>query len=321
MRLPETVLMTLSDDSYARIIETLHDGLYCVDRNRKIVFWNRAAERISGFSAEEVIGSSCADNILTHVDGAGTSLCQGSCPLSATMADRQARDAEVYLHHKAGHRVPVLVRVTPLIDSAGNVIGGIELFTDLSNRETHELRVKELDKLAMLDALTQLPNRRSLEREIATRIEEQRRYNVPFAVLFLDVDHFKQFNDVYGHAVGDAVLQFIAETMVANARPFDIYGRWGGEEFLAIIRNVGQEEPWKIGERLRSLIESSYLLHDGHRLQVTVSIGGTLVRDGDTVKDVAKRADALMYASKTAGRNRLTVDSDVREPLEQAVQS
>jgi len=301
--------LNLTKDSYSRIIDTLHDGLYCVDRQRRIVYWNRAAELMSGFTAAEVIGTSCANDVLTHVDAAGHSLCQGMCPLAATMEDGKSREAEVYMHHKSGHRIPVLVRVSPLCDSAGNVIGGVELFTDISNRDAHELRIKELEKLAMIDTLTQLPNRRSMEREIEHRIEERRRYGVPFAILFVDVDHFKRFNDAYGHEAGDEVLRFVAGTMVANARPFDVYGRWGGEEFVAIVRNVTQDDQAAIAERLRMLVEGSYLSRDGQHLSVTVSIGSTLVRDGDTVQEVVKRADALMYRSKTAGRNCVSVDS------------
>lgn len=158
--------MNLDSDSYARIIESLHDGLYFVDTNRVITYWNKAAERISGFTAAEVVGRSCADKILTHVDGEGRCLCTGLCPLAATIADGVDREAEVYMYHKDGHRVPVLVRVNLLKDPAGKVIGGIELFSDISSIQANILRVLELEKLALLDNLTQLANRNYLEREL-----------------------------------------------------------------------------------------------------------------------------------------------------------
>lgn len=299
---------------YERIVETLHDGLYCVDRERTIRYWNRAAEQMTGFTAGEVVGKSCADNILTHIDADGNSVCSGECPLAITMTEGNARECEVYMHHKDGHRCPVSVRTSPLTDSEGNIIGGIELFTDISGRETHELRAKELEKLAMLDTLTQIANRHSIEMEIASRLEEKQRHGVPFGVFFFDVDDFKQFNDTYGHDLGDKVLQFIAKTIIADSRPFDVYGRWGGEEFLGIVRNVTYQEQQLIGERLRSLIECSYVVHGDKQLGVTVSIGGTLVREDDTVESLVKRADELMYQSKMAGRNRLTMDLEVNTP-------
>ena len=299
--------MLLNSESYARIIDSLHDGLYFVDTNRVITYWNKAAERISGFSAAEVIGKSCADNILTHVDGTGRSLCLGLCPLAACIADGADREAEVYLHHKDGHRVPVLVRVSTLKDPAGKVIGGIELFTDISNIQANNLRVIELEKLALLDNLTQLANRNYIERELQSRFEENRRLKIPFGILFIDIDYFKAVNDTYGHDTGDEVLRFIARTFVSNSRPFDLYGRWGGEEFLGIIRNINPDDLVHLGDRLRTLIEHSYVVHGDEKLHVTVSLGATSMKEGDTIESLIKRADTLLYESKRTGRNRLTL--------------
>jgi diguanylate cyclase (GGDEF)-like protein/PAS domain S-box-containing protein len=299
--------MSLEKDSYERIIENLYDGLYFVDRDRVITYWNKGAERISGFTADEVVGKSCADNILTHVDSQGNSLCTGMCPLAATIADGKLREAELYMHHKDGHRIPVSVRVSTLTDKDGIIIGGVELFTDISNQEATKLRVKELEKLALLDNLTQLANRNYIEREIQSRFEEKKRLNVPFGILFIDIDQFKKFNDIYGHDMGDDVLKLVANTFVANTRPFDLYGRWGGEEFIGIIRNINGKELEVLGNRVRTLIENSYIIHGNEKLYVTISIGATLVNKKDTIDSLIKRADTLLYKSKAAGRNCLTI--------------
>jgi len=299
--------MGLEKDSYERIIENLYDGLYFVDRDRVITYWNKGAERISGFTADEVVGKSCADNILTHVDSQGNSLCTGMCPLAATIADGTLREAELFMHHKDGHRIPVSVRVSTLTDRDGIIIGGVEVFTDISNQEATKLRVKELEKLALLDNLTQLANRNYIEREIQSRFEEKKRLNVPFGILFIDIDHFKKFNDSYGHDVGDEVLKFVANTFVANTRPFDLYGRWGGEEFIGIIRNINGKELEVLGNRVRILIENSFIIHENEKLYVTISIGATLVNKKDTIDSLIKRADTLLYKSKAAGRNCLTI--------------
>lgn len=299
--------MDFDNDSYARIIESLHDGLYFVDTNRIITYWNKAAERISGYTAAEVIGRSCADSILTHIDGKGRYLCKGLCPLAATIADGEDREAEIYMHHKDGHRVPVFVRVSPLNDRKGKIIGGIELFTDFSNVQANSLRIIELEKLALLDNLTQLANRNYIERELQARLEEHRRFTVPFGVLFIDIDHFKKVNDTYGHDVGDEVLKFVARTFISNSRPFDLYGRWGGEEFIGIIRNITNDDLAHLGDRLRILIEHSYIIHGDKKLHVTVSLGVTSVNDNDNHESLIKRADTLLYESKRAGRNRLTI--------------
>ena len=299
--------MHLDNVHLADVLENLHDGLYFTDTHRVITFWNHAAERITGYTAAEVLGRSCAANILVHVDTDGRSLCGGLCPLAMAMADSVGREAEVFLRHKDGHRVPVLVRTGPLKDRQGQVVGGIELFTDLSNILANNSRVRELEQLALLDNLTQLANRTYLLREIEARFEEMRRYGIPFGLLFMDIDFFKRFNDTYGHDVGDEVLKLVANTFVANSRAFDVYGRWGGEEFVGVIRSIDAEDLVVLGNRMRVLVNQSFLMHDEARLGVSISLGATAAHPDDTAESLIKRADQLLYQSKKEGRNRLTL--------------
>ena len=295
--------MDIGTGSYQKVVDLLDAGVYFVDLKRRITYWNKAAETITGFSAGEVVGRACSDNILTHVNSSGENLCMGSCPLERCMNDSLIREDELYLHHKEGHRVPVRMKSCPLADSRGAVIGGVEIFTDLSNKKADEIKVKELEKLAMLDRLTQIANRHYLERELEGRMDEKKRYGVPFGVLFMDVDHFKSFNDTYGHDAGDRVLKFIARGLSANARPFDLFGRWGGEEFLGVIRNISLSKLDSLGNRMRLLVEKSFLPHDSEILRVTISVGGTVAGDSDSVESILKRADALLYQCKASGRN------------------
>jgi diguanylate cyclase (GGDEF)-like protein/PAS domain S-box-containing protein len=295
------------DIDYQDLIENISDGLYLLDHNRQIIYWNRVAETITGFSSEEVLGRRCRDNILIHVDKNGKSLCRDSCPIDATMQDGKYRDAEVYLHHKSGHRVPVWIRAAPLRDTAGNIIGGAELFTDLSGGNAITDKLQELERLSFLDNLTQLANRRFVEMELDSRISEKNRYGASFGIVFMDIDHFKRVNDTHGHDVGDRVLKTVARTFMNTARPSDLMGRWGGEEFIGIIGRVDADGLSSAAERIRALIEGSRIDEQGQSLQVTVSIGATLVRDGDTPDSIVKRADTLLYQSKKNGRNRCTI--------------
>lgn len=299
-------MIHLNEESYLNIFDALSDGLYFVDQDRIIRYWNKAAERISGFTSEEVLGKSCGDNILNHVDSDGNNLCKGICPLFRTMQDASTREARIFLHHKDGHRVPISVCVIPLKDTSGSVIGGVEIFTDISSYESTETRMKELEEMAMLDNLTHLANRNYLEKELLVRVEEEKRFGASFGILFMDIDHFKKFNDTYGHDLGDRVLRFVATTLVKNSRTFDVIGRWGGEEFIGIIRNVTLPQLEKIGNKMRILIGRSFLPFGTESLNVTISIGATLMREEDTIPLLLKRADALLYKSKLAGRNRLT---------------
>jgi diguanylate cyclase (GGDEF)-like protein len=227
--------------------------------------------------------------------------------LASTIADGAFRDAEVFLHHKDGHRVPVWIRAAPLHDTAGNIIGGAELFTDLSAGNAITTKVQELEKLSFLDNLTQLANRRYLEMELESRISEKHRYDAGFGVVFMDIDFFKRFNDTYGHDVGDRVLKAVARTFMNTGRPSDLMGRWGGEEFIGILKRVDDDGLRSAAERIRSLVEKSHIRENGLTLKVTASIGGTLAAKTDTAGSIIKRADTLLYRSKENGRNRCTI--------------
>ncbi len=285
----------------------MYDGVYFVDRTRKITYWNRGAERISGYQISEVVGKRSTDNILMHVDDKGTSLCEGMCPLAKTIIDGATRETEAYLHHKNGHRLPLLIRTTPLYASNGSVVGGVEIFSDNSSQVAMRQRSAELQKMALFDALTGAANRRYIEMHLETRLNELQRYGWPFGILFIDIDHFKRVNDTYGHDAGDKVLKMVAETLMSNMKTYDILRRWGGEEFVAIIVNVDKELPYSIAHRFCLLIQRSGLSLNSALLRVTVSIGAIFAHAGDTVEQLVKSADRLMYLSKTSGRNRVSM--------------
>jgi diguanylate cyclase (GGDEF)-like protein/PAS domain S-box-containing protein len=297
----------ISPDFYETLLDNLYDGVYFVDRDRRITYWNRSAERITGFTRAEVMGKRCADNVLRHVDERGRSLCEGACPLSYTLKDGQFRSASVFLHHKQGHRLPVAVGVAPITDKGSKIIGAVEIFRDNSATVAALEHLKELENLAYLDALTHIANRTYLENFIVAKFNELRRQNWSFGVIFLDVDHFKQVNDTYGHQTGDEVLKMVAQTLAGNVRSFDLVGRWGGEEFLCVIVNLKEPEQLvNLAERLRVLVESSWFSRPDRSFRVTISLGVTMARIQDTPETLVQRADDLMYRSKESGRNRVT---------------
>ncbi|MBL1218330.1 MAG: GGDEF domain-containing protein [Planctomycetes bacterium] len=295
-----------SGDFFKQIINGLDDGVYIVDPERRITFWSHGAHRITGYTPDEVLGQSCADGILVHVDEGGNYLCKEGCPLAATMQDCQHRSCNVFLHHKDGHRVPVRVSASVIQDRFGRTIGCVESFQDQSGTQADVERIKELEEMAFFDALTGIVNRRYVESTFASRFAEMDRLDRPFSVIMLDVDHFKKFNDTYGHETGDRVLQLVARTLSCNCRPYDTVGRWGGEEFMIVATGTDQETITGLAERLRMLVETSSLDVDGENLHVTISLGVTPVRPGDDMKSLTNRVDDLLYQSKEQGRNRVT---------------
>ena len=298
----------MDDNFYKEILNSLQDGVYYLDRNRIITYWNRGAERISGYTAEQVIGKSCRNNLLNHVNDKGLELCHEHCPMAATMQDGKPREAYIYLHHAEGHRVPVQIRATPIRDKSGNIVGAVETFNKGISPEKTERRIRKLQQTVLLDPLTAIGNRRHLENRLKTSMLDYHELHLPFGLLFCDIDHFKNINDTYGHNMGDRVLRMIAQTLRVNIRDTDSMGRWGGEEFLVILHDVDVDSLLMIGEKLLNLVRNSHLtLPDKRTLSTTISIGGTLVRENDSIVSVVDCADRLMYQSKTNGRNRITI--------------
>ena len=294
------------------VVENLYEGVYYVDRARRIRFWNQGAERLTGFSPSDVVGRYCYDNLLNHVDAAGKSLCRDGCPLAATMVDGQLREADVFLRHHDGHRVPVRVRATPVRDREGRIIGAVELFDDTRELSASRREAAEMRDLAMTDALTGIPNRRHFDMSIASRIGELAGYGRQFGLLIADIDRFKLVNDQYGHAVGDAALRTVARTLLEASRASDDLSRFGGEEFAFTIVDVDGRALRAIAERFRVLVGRSSVRIGELDLGVTVSLGGTIARVGDTADAIFERADAALYRAKETGRNRVVIGRDSR---------
>lgn len=297
------------DESLVQLMSSLDSGVYFVDRNRRIFFWNKAAEFLTGYSGERVIGSSCSENILRHISAEGVELCIQGCPLAGTIIDGRVRRTEVYMHHRNGHRLPVTVWAAPLTDASGQTIGAIEMFTDQGDRGSLLRELEKLRHKALADPLTGLGNRRYLQIVMETRLESVEKGGEAFGLFMADIDHFKKVNDVHGHNIGDRVLTMVATTLGSAVRPLDAAVRWGGEEFILVCPKVPPKALGEIAERLRLLVEHCWLeLEDTSLLRVTISLGATRARRGDTLENLVARADACLYRAKNSGRNRWVLD-------------
>jgi diguanylate cyclase (GGDEF)-like protein/PAS domain S-box-containing protein len=293
--------MKTNEKTLLEILHNLDDGVYFVDRERRITYWNKGAERISGFGSNAVQGRFCHDNILNHVTENGKQLCFDGCPLHATIKDGRPRQAEVFLHHSDGHRVPILVRTKAIRDEDGKITGAVEIFSDNSKLFTIRHRVRRLQDAAFHDHLTGLWNRRYLEQRLQTAVWEYEKNQTMYGILFLDIDHFKSINDKYGHKIGDQVLIAVSNTLKQNLRAEDIVARWGGEEFIVAMRGPNQTDLAKSAAKLSALVKNSGIRIKDDTIHVSISIGMTLIRAGDQIQSLVDRADQNMYRSKKTG--------------------
>jgi diguanylate cyclase (GGDEF)-like protein/PAS domain S-box-containing protein len=300
--------MNHTGDFYKTLLDNLHDGVYFLDRSRRITFWNKGAERLTGYDGNDVVENRYSEDFLSPINDEGLNLCEAGYPAEKTILDGRIREEEVYFRHKNGHRVPVLIRVSPIRDTAGNIIGAVEIFSDNLPKVELKQVIENLRRQSLLDPLTRILNRRGISANLSLRLKEMQRYQWSVGILFIDIDHFKIVNDKNGHAIGDEVLKMVANTLSTNTRSFDLIGRWGGEEFVAIIVNINRKTLESIAERYRLLVEQSKLIKESGAINVTVSIGATLSRKDDTVESIIRRADKLMYLCKRMGRNRIVLD-------------
>jgi len=156
---------------------------------------------------------------------------------------------------------------------------------------------------AHTDALTNLPNRRTFDSELAKLHAQWKRYDTPVSLMMLDIDHFKKFNDVHGHLAGDAVLKQVAEVLRGTMRETDVVTRFGGEEFAVILTNTEVEKAGAVAALMNNAIRDAVFEYAGKSLQVTVSCGVAEAFGDDTTETTIKRADDALYACKKAGRD------------------
>jgi len=166
-----------------------------------------------------------------------------------------------------------------------------------------EEKNQQLETLAMTDMLTGVYNRHKIDTALSEQHELAQRYKTKFGVILMDIDHFKQVNDTYGHGIGDSTLRSFAKILISNTRSSDLVGRWGGEEFLIVVPQVDKVDLHQMAENIRHAIQVKQFDTVG---EVTASIGFAVYRDGETVSELVSRADDAMYESKQGGRNLVT---------------
>ena len=166
---------------------------------------------------------------------------------------------------------------------------------------------KKLDIISRTDELTQLPNRRDMQRTIEKEVERSKRLNRCFSIIFIDIDHFKNVNDTYGHAAGDAVLKSVASTIRTLLRKYDVLARYGGEEFLTLLPETEQNDAAHVAERFRKQIENQTIFFSGQEIKVTITLGVAQFDSNLGAEKCIQLADKALYEGKEHGRNKVII--------------
>lgn len=291
-----------------RVIAASLEGVMITNAQGQIEFVNPAFVHTTGFSAEEAIGKTPA--ILSsgrHDQAFYDSMWQ-------TLSEQGHWRGEIWNRHKTGQLYLELLTITSILDDAGEVSHFAALFTDITHIRQNEEQIR---KLAYYDTLTQLPNRRLLEDRLEHGLRHAHRHQQRLAVLFIDLDHFKQVNDSLGHAAGDALLLEVAKRMSAHLREDDTLARFGGDEFIALLPNIVDiAEVTAIARRLLAVVGQPITLHN-RQFRIGTSLGISVYPDdASSAQQLLQHADAAMYRAKQEGRNTyrlFSVALDARE--------
>jgi diguanylate cyclase (GGDEF)-like protein/PAS domain S-box-containing protein len=297
----------LDDNFINRILDQATDCCSLLNKDKILVFWNKAAEELTGFSREEVLGKSCQSEPPLYLDASGKSLCSENCLGEQAMKDGLPRIAEVYVQHKSGYRIPVNLKVIPIMSSEGQAVGVTEIFTNSTPSVTIPLHLNELEKMQLLDLDTGIPNRLYMEMYLKNKINEYQKYNLPFGLIYADIDNFNKIQERFGRFNTAKLVRIIARTLHKNIRYFDVVSRWDNEEFLIGLLNIDENRLDIVANKLRLLVAESYITVETGLLNATISMGATLVQRYDTVESLVKRAEQLMLHSKWRGRNKVSL--------------
>ena len=281
-------------DAYRFLVENMTDGVYFVDRDRRITGWNHGATVISGFPADAVVGRRCRDEILNHVDGSGRLLCASGCPLEAVMADGLPRQAYVWMRRMNGSRMPVRVRATAVRDDDGVIVGAMEVFAD-DTPTVHALaRDRELQRTETTDPLTGLGNASYLDVELESLRRKWERQGWPFGVLVVQVDNLASLVAQHGANAGDRALRLVADTLVQTLPGTAVVTRDSEGWFVALVLCADTTELATTANQVETMLAASQVVIDERRLPVRVSVGHTMITQGDDVETLMCRAERAL---------------------------
>ena len=301
-----------------RLMQHLVVPTFVLDAERRVIIWNKACERLTGVSAAEVLGTGnhwqafydapryCLADILAlgRTDDLGALYVAHTAP-GETAHGLRAENWCVM--PRARKRLYLAVDAGPIFDEDGTLLAVVETLRDNTEQKLAQMA---LHRLAVRDGLTGLANRRSFDERLESDWLHALREQVPMSLLLIDVDHFKLFNDTYGHQKGDACLREVAAILDAQVfRPADLASRYGGEEFAVIMPATDLDGALRVADRIREAVVDLGLPHaaspSDHRVTLSVGAASAIPAIGQTPADLLAAADAALYRAKHAGRNRV----------------
>jgi diguanylate cyclase (GGDEF)-like protein/PAS domain S-box-containing protein len=277
------------------LIETMPDGLVVLDEQGRVVDINPAARNLLAVPAAQVLGRPAFEALAVW-------------PALSQACVALAGHVEIRLEESGPAGGPARyydLQTTPLHNRSGALTGKLLMLRDITQRKRLE---EQLRQQATTDELTRVANRRHFLEAAQSEIRRAQRLMYPLALAVIDLDHFKQINDTYGHAGGDQALVAFAKICQPLIREIDLFARIGGDEFALLLPGATGAQAGNVVERVRAALAAGPLKRDGQRVAITLSVGIACLLDGpESLEALLARADGALYQAKEAGRNRVVL--------------
>ena len=279
------------------ILESLPTGLCVVDVQKKIVFWSDGAERITGHLRHEVIGHSCISQPLLHCDQPGCEFCNEGCPAARAIKISHPAEALGFLHHKAGHEVPVRVRAVPVRNGHGSIIGAAETFENLVPTAGSHLHEQNRHIPGFADEVTGVASRALVQSHLRQSISKFAGAQTPVCVLCIRLEGLQHFRASLGPEAASSLLRVVARSLESTLWITDFVGRWSDDQFLVILNGCREQALHSVRERVRHLLANNGIEWWGERRSLLVSIGEAIAQRGDTLETIMERAQKSLDAA------------------------
>jgi diguanylate cyclase (GGDEF)-like protein/PAS domain S-box-containing protein len=288
---------------FQSVLESLQTGVYLVDRNRKIRFWNDGAERITGYFRQDVVGRFLRDHLLAAPGQPQIEEADPDDPLNVAFRDGKSSTIESSILHKEGFRVPVMLRTIPIRNSHGTVIGAAESFDRNPSASDRTRREAGLADFGCLDETTGVPTRNFMETQLRENLTTFAEHGIPFGILLIEVDGMDQYRSRRGPGVVPTVLRVVAQTVENCLRPTDLVGRWSEQHFVAVLMECKESEVARVGDRIRKIVGQSEIEWWGDTFSVTCAFGGAGCRFGEPLEQLMENAQKSLQESIAKGGN------------------